>query len=68
MKVATFDATVALINRVILVSDEVGDFAVFNVHIQRTERMAKPTNALLYVGSHSDFRGGPGIRPLVDFM
>jgi hypothetical protein len=57
-----------LINRVILVSDEIGDFAVFDVHIQRTKRMAKPTNALLYFGRHTDFRGGPGIRPLVDCM
>lgn len=66
--VAALDATVAVVDRVVLITDKFADSAIFDVHIHGTKCMAKSAHAFSNFCAQLDLRGGIGIMPLVDFM
>ena len=46
MKISTFDTAITVINRIVLITDDVRDLAIIQREFERTHGVTKPTDGM----------------------
>ena len=65
MKISAFDATITVVNGVILIPNQFSDAAIVNMYVHWTKGMAETAYAFANFFRHRYLRFGPGISPFV---